>query len=139
MDQDIESLDVVRRELGPLGVEAIHMSVRDLLRRQPPVTGFDLIYVSGLHDYLSLRTAQRLSEVLFQMLNPGGQLVLSNYLPDLINGGYMEAFMDWWLIYRTQAQLAQLVETLPEHEVGASEVWTEESQIIAFLQVERAG
>jgi hypothetical protein len=32
-------------------------------------------------------------------------LLINNYLPSLINAGYMEAFMDWWLIYRTEAEL----------------------------------
>ncbi len=139
VDQDTVSLALVERELGPLGIETINASVRDILKRRVAVSGFDLIYVLGLHDYLSVSIAQRLSEVLFEMLNPGGRLVITNYLPTLINSGYMEAFMDWWLIYRTQEQLVQLAQTIPEQYIEAMRFFTEENQVIAFLEVERRG
>jgi hypothetical protein len=131
------SLAFVERELGPLGVETINASVRDFLKRRVAVSGFDLIYVLGLHDYLSVPIAQRLSEVLFEMLNPGGQLVITNYLPNLVDSGYMEAFMDWWLIYRTQEQLVQLAETISQEHIEAIRFFSEENQVIAFLEVER--
>jgi hypothetical protein len=137
VDQDTMSLAFVERELGPLGVETINASVRDFLKRRVAVSGFDLIYVLGLHDYLSVPIAQRLSEVLFEMLNPGGQLVITNYLPNLVDSGYMEAFMDWWLIYRTQEQLVQLAETISQEHIEAIRFFSEENQVIAFLEVER--
>jgi extracellular factor (EF) 3-hydroxypalmitic acid methyl ester biosynthesis protein len=137
LDQDRASLALVERELGPLGVEAVHASVRDVLRGRIALSGFDLIYVLGLHDYLSAPIAQRLSQVLFDMLNAGGQLVVTNYLPDLSNSGYMEAFMDWWLIYRTQEQLTQLAESLPTKHIEAIRFFPEENKIIAFLEIER--
>jgi hypothetical protein len=137
LDQDPQSLAVVERELGPLGVETIRASVRDLVGERIDLAPFDLIYVSGLHDYLSLRLAQRLSEALFALLNPRGQLVITNYLPDLDNIGYMEAFMDWWLIYRTPEQLMALAETLPPHLVKTVCYYPEETGVIGFLDVVR--
>jgi hypothetical protein len=71
------------------------------------------------------------------MLNPGGQLVITNYLPNLVDSGYMEAFMDWWLIYRTQEQLVQLAETISQEHIEAIRFFSEENQVIAFLEVER--
>ena len=128
---------VVQRQLGALGVETIHASVRDVLKGQMALGNFDLIYVSGLHDYLSLRVAQRLSEILFGMLNPDGRLLINNYVPNIVNAGYMEVYMDWWLIYRTEAELRQLADTLPSEQVARLHYFTEEQNIIAFLEVER--
>lgn len=137
IDQDTESLMVVQQQVGALGVETVHASVRDVLKGQIALGNFDLIYVSGLHDYLSMRVAQRLSEILFGMLNPGGRLLINNYVPNIINAGYMEVYMDWWLIYRTEAELRQLADTLPSEQVARLHYFTEEQNVIAFLEVER--
>jgi hypothetical protein len=49
----------------------------------------------------------------------------------------MEAFMDWWLIYRTQEQLVQLAETISQQHIETIRFFSEENQVIAFLEVER--
>jgi extracellular factor (EF) 3-hydroxypalmitic acid methyl ester biosynthesis protein len=136
-DQDTESLAVVERELGALGVEPVHASVKDILNGQVSLSGFDFIYATGLYDYLDLPTAQSLSERLFGMLNPGGRLLLANVTPHLIDVGYMEAYMDWWLIYRTEAQLLQCVATLPVEQIGNISTFTEEEKSLAFMELER--
>lgn len=139
MDQDSESLAVVERESGPLGVEALQGSVRDILRGRFDLGGFDLVYAAGLYDYLSTPLAQRLTEKLFAMLNPGGHLLLPNYLPDIVGAGYMEAFMDWWLIYRSGREILQLAETLPERAIESICVYPEATRNIGFLEITRRG
>ncbi len=49
----------------------------------------------------------------------------------------MEAYMDWWLIYRTKAEMLDLVKTLPAEEMGQCHLFTEENENIVFLAVER--
>lgn len=139
MDQDSESLAVVERESGPLGVEALQGSVRDILRGRFDLGGFDLVYAAGLYDYLSTPLAQRLTEKLFAMLNPGGHLLLPNYLPDIVGAGYMEVFMDWWLIYRSGREILQLAETLPERAIESICVYPEATRNIGFLEITRKG
>jgi hypothetical protein len=101
-DQDQESLAVVEREVGGVGVEALGTSVSTILRGQCSLGSFDFIYASGLYDYLAQAVAQRLTEHLFAMLTPGGRLLLANFLPGSSSTAFMEAYMDWWLIYRTK-------------------------------------
>jgi SAM-dependent methyltransferase len=139
IDQDKESLAVVEREVGPLGVETLAASVRDVLKGRITLTGFDLVYATGLYDYLTESVAQRLCEILFGMLNPGGRLLIANFLPGITNAGYMEAFMDWWLIYRTEVELHRLAETLPDEQVEMINLFGEENKNIAFLEVARKG
>ena len=136
-DQDQESLDVVRREGGAYGIETVSTSVRAILKGQAALGSFDFIYASGLYDYLAQTTAQRLTERLFAMLNPGGRLLLANFLPTSTSRAFMEAYMDWWLIYRTKAEMFSLLTTLPENEVGPCHLFTEEHENIVFLEVER--
>ena len=139
IDQDKESLAVVEREVGPLGVETLAASVRDVLKGSITLTGFDLVYTTGLYDYLTEPVAQRLCEILFDMLNPGGRLLIANFLPGISSVGYMEAFMDWWLIYRTEAELLRLAEPLPDEQVETINLFVEENKNIAFLEVSRKG
>ena len=139
IDQDKESLAVVEREMGTLGVETLAASVRDVLKGQVALTGFDLVYATGLYDYLTEPVAQRLCEILFGMLNPGGCFLIANFLPNIPNAGYMEAYMDWWLIYRTEAELLRLAQTLPDEQVERVNLFVEENKNIAFLEVERRG
>ncbi len=136
-DQDRESLAVVEREVGDLGVEAVATSVRTILKGPVSLGSFDFIYASGLYDYLSQAVAQRLTERLFAMLTPGGRLLLANFLPSSSSTAFMEAYMDWWLIYRTKAEMLNLVNTLPEEEMGYCHLFTEENENIVFLEVER--
>ncbi len=136
-DQDQESLAVLEREVGDFGVEAVATSVRTLLKGSISLGSFDFIYASGLYDYLSQAVAQRLTERLFAMLTPGGRLLLANFLPSSSSTAFMEAYMDWWLIYRTKAEMLDLLNTLPEEEMGHCHLFTEENENIVFLEVER--
>jgi extracellular factor (EF) 3-hydroxypalmitic acid methyl ester biosynthesis protein len=136
-DQDRESLAVVEREVGDFGVEAVPTSVRTILKGQISLGSFDFIYASGLYDYLPQTVAQRLTERLFAMLTPGGRLLLANFLPSSSSTAFMEAYMDWWLIYRTKSEMLNLVTTLPEEEMGHCHLFTEENENIVFLEVER--
>ena len=136
-DQDRESLAVVEREVGKFGVEAVATSVRTLLKGQVSLGSFDFIYASGLYDYLPQAVAQRLTACLFAMITPGGRLLLANFLPSSSSTAFMEAYMNWWLIYRTKTEMLTLVNTLPEEEMGQCHLFTEENENIVFLEVER--
>jgi len=110
-DQDRRSLDVVAAEYGHLGVRTQHGSVRDIITGAVAFAGFDLVYATGLYDYVLPRTARRLTEALLAAVVPGGRLVLANYMPGTAGVAYIESFMDWHLVYRTEDELTQLHDT----------------------------
>ena len=66
---------------------------------------FDLIYTLGLTDYLDTRAMQLLHRLMKGCLAPGGRIVLANFVPHHLSIGWMEAVMDWQLIYRDEAEL----------------------------------
>jgi SAM-dependent methyltransferase len=103
MDQDAESLAVIQRDYGHLGVSCVRADLRDLARARAGDDRFDLIYSTGLYDYLSDRLARRLTRALLGRLRPGGTLLIANFAPDLPDRGYLEAIMDWHHIYRDEA------------------------------------
>lgn len=113
MDQDEESCAVAREAYAARAdgrVEILAKGVRSLLAEHTLFADrrFDLIYSAGLYDYLADRTAVALTARLIGLLNPGGRLVLANFLPNSASRGYATALMDWHLIYRTPAQFTAL-------------------------------
>jgi hypothetical protein len=135
VDQDRQSLDLVRREYGPLGVEAVEFPVRELIRSGNVLGRFDFIYVLGLYDYLSDEAGGRLLNRLFGLLNPGGKVWIANFTGDPWSAGYMEAMMDWWLVYRSPEQMAEFRSALPSGAIASSEVFLEPTGNVAFLEV----
>ncbi len=87
----------------------IRNSVQNLLRgKNKPVEAYDLIYCSGLYDYLSDSVCKSLNTHLYDMLSPGGLLVVGNFAPNTPVRNFIEHFLEWFLIYRNSKELALL-------------------------------
>ena len=132
LDHDPESLNVVTRACGDLGVEAMRGSVKTLLSGCLAFDKFDLIYTADLYDYLEERLAQRLTTRLFEMLRPRGRLLIANYLPDLEDVGYMEIYADWRLIYRDAMAMRRLTETIAAP-IASIRIFSDTSQTVVYL------
>jgi hypothetical protein len=79
------------------------------LKREVSWEPFDLVYAAGILDYLPDALARGLCAALRGLLRPGGELLVANFLPGSKSTGYMEAFLDWWLLYRTPEALLSLL------------------------------
>jgi extracellular factor (EF) 3-hydroxypalmitic acid methyl ester biosynthesis protein len=132
LDQDPVTLEVAQSEHRGIGVELVEASVLKLLRSGRELGAFDFIYSAGLYDYLSDDVARRLTAKLAGMLNPGGRLLVANMLPELPSAAYMEAVMDWWLVYRPLHQLKNLAGGLG----SAHRVVTYLRPFIAYIEIE---
>ncbi len=108
LDQDADTLEVALGDHPSLPIEPVQQSAFTLLRSGHQLGTFDFIYSAGLYDYLSDDFASRLTAKLTAMLKPNGRLLIANMLADFPGAAYMEAIMDWWLIYRTTAQFKRL-------------------------------
>jgi extracellular factor (EF) 3-hydroxypalmitic acid methyl ester biosynthesis protein len=109
LDQDQLSCEEVARSQVGNRVRTLNMGVIDLLKGGAESLGsFDLIYSAGLYDYLSDVLARRLTKRLLHMLRPGGRLLIGNFVPDTTARAYMEIFMDWNLIFRSEADMQEL-------------------------------
>jgi len=137
LDQDELSIGVVDREMSDLGVIPVCSSIKSLFRSELAHEKFDFIYSTGLYDYLDDRIATKLTSRLFAMLNPGGRLLLANFLPDIWGAAYMESFMGWQLIYRTPEQLINLASQIPEAEITRRVTFVEKNANIVFLDLFR--
>lgn len=112
-DQDKRSLEVVQQDYGKYGVTTEEGSVRQLLSGKSRLGQFDLVYTAGLYDYFDDRIAVRVTRALFSHVKPGGRLLIANFVPSLRDVGYMECFMDWWLVYRSAADMNLLTGQIP--------------------------
>jgi SAM-dependent methyltransferase len=133
LDQDPRSLEVVRRGWSGRGVETVESSAIQFTRQGKALGKFDFIYALGLFDYLSDKAGQRLLATAFDMLHPGGKVWIANFVDGIPHAGYMEAVMDWWLVYRTAEQLESLVPP----QAASFRTFFEPAGNLAFLEVAR--
>lgn len=131
-DQDEASLEVVKRDYGHLNVHTVHGTVRQLLSGKVGFSGCDLVYAAGLFDYLEQPAARCLTETLFNMVRPGGRVLIANFADCIPEAAGMEAFMDWWLVYRTKEQVADLFSGLPQERIRKLEISCDPDQSIIF-------
>ncbi|MCI0684275.1 MAG: class I SAM-dependent methyltransferase [Gemmataceae bacterium] len=135
MDSDPSSLEEVARVHGGHGVETSNVTIRQLLTDRHDLGQFDLIYCTGLYDYLQLPAAQRLTAVLFELLRPRGRLLIANFLPGVPDVGYMESYMAWKLIFRTRQEMLAISEEVPLADIRDIRLFAEDNQNIIFLQM----
>ncbi len=137
-DQDARSLQEVETRLGGRNIKTIRGSIGDLLLgKQRQLGGFDMVYAAGLYDYLSQKLATRMTSWMFNATRPGGITLLTNFLQDIGGAGYMEAFMEWELIYRTPQELTDTTRLLPKAQVAETRTYSDEDQVV-FVEVHKA-
>jgi SAM-dependent methyltransferase len=137
LDQDEESLALVRREHAARSVRAIHGSVRTLLNGQSQFDNYDLVYAAGLYDYLDATVSARLTATLFQALAPGGRLLVANFAHGVREAAYMETYMDWPLVYRSEADVARFDELVPREEVAEKRLFSDAARNVLYLELRR--
>ena len=135
LDQDRESLaEISSRFPKDATVMPIARSVRELLEGAFEAEA-DLVYSAGLFDYLPDPVALKLLAVMWAWVRPGGRLVLANFADDSQERGYMEAFMDWWLLYRNEDQILALGHSVQD--VDALFVFRDPSARTIWLELRR--
>ena len=74
------------------------------------------------------------------MLKPGGKVWIANFAPDIADVGFMEAIMDWWLIYRDAASLRAMAEEAFAglENVASIRTFEETERNVVFLEAVKA-
>lgn len=138
LEQDVQCLEEVARSFPASTIETVPGSLQLLFNGTLAHESFDYIYSAGVFDRIDDSLAQRLTRRLFEMLRPGGRLLVDNFQPGLEDSGYMEAFMDWRIVYRDANALLRTSATVPERELTLRRTFTDATQSIQFLELERA-
>ena len=97
-----------RRSRTTLVKNSVQQLLKDNARGASATPTYDLIYCSGLYDYLSDQICQALNTYLYRLLRPGGLLVVGNFAPNTPRRHFMEHLAEWFLVYRDSQHLAAL-------------------------------
>ncbi|MCY1401441.1 hypothetical protein D9M71_165580 [compost metagenome] len=132
-------LQVVEQSYGNLGVRTCLGSFEQLPGGYPGLRDFDLIYCAGLYEQLDDASAAKLTRDLLQRLKPGGRLLLSNFRPGVPNIAYLEGLLDWRPQYRSADALQELLQGIPDEQIGSTRIFHDLGNCVAFLEVIRHG
>lgn len=136
-DTDPESTKEIERCYGKFGVETRLGTIRQLLRRTVSLDTYNLVYSMGLFDYLHQRLAAHLMLYFFDLLRPGGELIVGNFLPTTPGRAYMESFMTWNLVYRTKEEMLELADVVDQSQVKSTSLFVEDANCIVFLRMQK--
>ena len=138
LDQDPVSVGTVNRDLAGTAVEAVDGSVRGILRRAYTLGTFDLVYASGLYDYLPAAVGIRLFQRAMEMVKPGGEFLFANFSDEITTDGYMETFMDWPLILRSADDMWDIINAAVDRNRVEAEVFYGSNRNIVYGKVRKA-
>ncbi len=145
LDQDQLALDDARdtimeleqRFRARLDATLIRDSVRTMIGA-PDLSArwgqFDVVYSMGLFDYLTPPVAKAVLAKLYEVLAPGGVLLVGNFHERNPSRVYMEYWMDWVIYYRDEAAFRELASELTDAEITLT---YEETESQMFLQVRK--
>lgn len=137
LDQDAASVAVCEARASTWDLRPRCDSVRTLLRGEVDLPPMSLVYAAGLFDYLSDRAAVALIRSACDLLEPGGSLFVTNFLPSCVNRASMELLQDWFLIYRDQAAIERLVREAVGPGEAVGPYFEDPFACVGYLQVVR--
>ena len=134
LDSDSESLAVVRRTFPEVTIKQAPFT--SLFRDGALLGRFDFVYSAGLYDYLQERMARRLTLQMFDLLRPGGTCMITNFLPSVVDAGFMESYMGWSLVYRDLDEIALCGADIPDERALARRAYADSNRAIGYLEVD---
>jgi extracellular factor (EF) 3-hydroxypalmitic acid methyl ester biosynthesis protein len=122
-----------------ISADYLNESVRTMLatpRLKSEWGQFNIIYSMGLFDYLTPPVASAVLGKLYQLLKPGGEMVIGNFHVSNPSKYYMEYWLDWVLYYRTEGDLKNLLKNAPS---AKSDAFIDDTGVQMFLHVKKVG
>ena len=133
IDQDGLSVEFVRRRHPTVDVR--QMNVFEFLRSAiSRGEKYDLIYSLGFTDYCDQREMNLLYKLMARCLAEHGTVFIANFAPNHLAQGWLEACLDWRLIYRDEIVMRRHAE---EHGL-VSELWRDDTRSVVYSRMKRA-
>jgi SAM-dependent methyltransferase len=137
LDQDTQSLATVAANHVGTAIDAMAGSVAGLIRRSYALGQFDLAYAAGLYDYLPKHVSIRLNQRLMELVKPGGEFLFANFSTEVVPDGYMETFMNWPLILRSEQDMWDIVNGSVDRNHVEAEVFFGENRHIIYAKIKK--
>jgi len=132
--QEIES-----EKKSYLHIGFVNKNILDLIKDEKIENAFkkyDLVYASGLLDYLFTRTAKKVVENLYRLLDKKGVLIVTNVKKEnATHRVYYEMLGEWYLHHRTKEELLDWVKDIQNANVKFED--SEEGNSFLFLCLHR--
>lgn len=132
LDQDRTAHESAHRQLTrillerhhgmlPVTVRCLHFSVRQLVSPRTTeehavvsdtLADLDLVYSTGLYDYLPDPVAERLTKRLYSLVRLDGRMLLGNMVEAPDTTWIMDYALDWPILYRTEGDMLRLGRSL---------------------------
>jgi extracellular factor (EF) 3-hydroxypalmitic acid methyl ester biosynthesis protein len=121
LDQDEQALLATQRQMRRLlslypnqsiTFRYLNKAIKNVIARGTDRQEYDLIYSSGLFDYLSDAASTLAASRLFDSVKAGGRLIIGNFNVGNPNQLVMDYALDWPLIYRSKEDLFELFKYL---------------------------
>jgi len=147
LDFEKKALDYVQNELQKieskkklyLHIEFTNKNILDLIRDRKvenTLKKYDLVYASGLSDYLFTRTAKKVIENLYRLLDKKGVLIVTNAKKEnATHRVYYEMLGEWYLHHRTKRELLDWTKDIQNTNIKFEE--TEKESSFLFLRLHR--
>lgn len=145
LDQDQIALDeagemiseIEKKMNATFQVEYVNKSVRWMFGKKTfenELGKFHFIYSMGLFDYLLPKVAKAVLNKLYELLLPGGEMVIGNFHVSNPDRYSMEYWADWFLILRTEKEFVNLFEDNPIKDLST---FFDDSGIQMFLHIKK--
>ena len=145
LDQDPFALDLARETVrrlevargARLSVRYVQDSVRTMARTRDlgrTLGRHHLVYSMGLFDYLSTPVARAVLTRIWEVVEPGGTLLVGNFHARTPTRVHMAYWGDWSLCYRTEESFLSLAERI---EVASSHIEFDHTGCQMFLRLEK--
>ncbi len=146
LDQDVFALDLARETVrqveaargARLSVRYVEDSVRTMMRTRDlgkTLGHHHLVYSMGLFDYLTTPVARAVLAKTWELVRPGGTLLVGNFHAHTPTRYHMAYWGDWSLCYRTEASFMALTEGL---RYASARIDFDETGCQMFLRMEKA-
>jgi hypothetical protein len=72
------------------------------------------------------------------MLKPGGSFLFANFSDETVVAGYMETFMNWPLLLRTESDMRSIAQAAVEGEEASMTIWPGGNRNIIYCELTKA-
>ena len=131
-------IDEIKRKFDQdIEADFLEYSVRTMLFSRDlkeKLGKFHFIYSLGLFDYFSAPVAKAIIEKLYQLLAPGGRMIIGNFHVSNSSRFYMEYWCDWFLFHRTEDEFVNLIRDCSAAEVS---IFFEDTGSQMFLDIHK--
>ena len=91
----------------------------------------------GLYDYLTRAVSVRLTRRCVRMLKPKGVFLFANFAEDIPDDAYMETFMNWTLLLRSEADMWDIINASTDRNNVEAKVFFGENRNIVYGVITR--